>query len=81
MSPLFRPGFRRASPAPKNIERPPWCESPGLEHGEVAKTLLKSAPSCREPSGVGHSNDSAAPLAWRDSERAALPPCADLSPG
>ena len=50
-------------------------------------SLLKSAPSCREPSGVGHSMESAVPLALvpreRESDEAAYapPPCAERSPG
>ena len=73
----------------------PWPEVSGLEGGDVSKTnlpsadarLLKSAPSCREPSGVGHSRESAVPLALvpreRESDEAvyAPPPCAERSPG
>eukprot|EP00964_Phaeocystis_antarctica_P084619 scaffold53331_cov68-Phaeocystis_antarctica.AAC.6 len=78
------------------MERPPWLETSGLEHGDVSKMklpsaegrLLKRAPSCLEPSGVGHSMESAVPLALmplreRDSAGSlyAPPPCAERSPG
>ena len=49
--------------------------------------MLKSAPSCREPSGVGHSMESDVPLALmprereRDEAAYAPPPCAERSPG